>query len=111
MRWEDALELVVTRRNHPRLRQLCDASRHDHESWRAWVLEEASNPAPTPIAASTAPPAIPLAGDLVAAATARFGANRFARYVAAKLGVDCGCEARRQALNKLDRSLRRWLGW
>jgi hypothetical protein len=53
---------------------------------------------------------IPLAGDLVAAATKRLGVDRFVRYVSAQLGVECGCPARQEALNRLDAKLRRWLG-
>jgi hypothetical protein len=69
------------------------------------------------VVAAAAPPEEPtpsslLAGDLLAAFTARVGADRAAKWVAAKLGAeDCGCEARRQALNTLDAKLRRFLGW
>jgi hypothetical protein len=54
-------------------------------------------------------PTIPLAGDLVAAATKRLGADRLARWIEAKVGVDCGCESRREALNRLDEKLRCYL--
>jgi hypothetical protein len=55
---------------------------------------------------------LPLAGDVAAAFTARVGADRAAKWVAAKLGAeDCGCDARRLAINALDAKLRRFLGW
>lgn len=56
------------------------------------------------------PPALPLAGDLVAALTARIGADRAAEWISDKLGKDCGCATRRAALNRLDAKLRSWLG-
>lgn len=58
-------------------------------------------------------PAIPLAGDLVAALAARIGADRAARWVARWLtGVpDCNCPARQAALNALDAKVRRFLRW
>jgi hypothetical protein len=65
--------------------------------------DAATVPAPAPAPA--------LAGDLVAAFTARVGADRAAKWVATKLGVDCQCEARRLALNALDAKLRKYLGW
>lgn len=56
------------------------------------------------------PGTIPLAGDLVAALTARIGADRAAEWVASKLGKPCGCAARREKLNRLDRKLRKHFG-
>jgi hypothetical protein len=72
--------------------------------------------APAPRAEGRPEPApsygLPLAGDLAAAFTARVGADRAVKWVAAKLGTeDCGCDRRRQALNALDAKLRRFLGW
>jgi hypothetical protein len=83
---------------------------------RRFHPEAFPDPAP-PVAPAAAPPevvvapadplaAIPLAGDLVREAAQSLGADRLARYVAAKLGVDCGCERRRLALNRLDAALR-----
>jgi hypothetical protein len=55
--------------------------------------------------------ATPLAGDLMAAASQRLGADRLASWLASKLGVDCGCEWRRVKLNEIDAKLRKRLGW
>jgi hypothetical protein len=64
--------------------------------------------APVPDTAMTY--GIPLAGDLVAAFTARVGADRAAKWVAAKLGFeDCHCAERQQKLNELDKSIRKYL--
>jgi hypothetical protein len=52
----------------------------------------------------------PLAGDIIAAATARLGIDRLAKYMAEQLGVECGCPERQQKLNRLDMRLRKWLG-
>jgi hypothetical protein len=54
-------------------------------------------------------PSIPLAGDIIEAATRRLGVDRLARWLADKLGVDCGCDDRRRALNRIDAQLRRYL--
>lgn len=65
---------------------------------------------PTP---QPAPPVhgVPLAGDLVSAAANRLGADRVAQWVAKRLGArDCGCESRRKAMNRMDATLRRYLG-
>lgn len=101
-------------RPHPRFCQLMDPAHPDfdpsHERpirmLAGLVVDRAAAPA-----AATAPPPIPLAGDLVEAAAKRFGADRLANWIAAKLGAhDCRCESRRNALNKLDASLRAYLG-
>jgi hypothetical protein len=55
--------------------------------------------------------AIPLAGDLVEAASKRIGADRLASWLASKLGVDCGCQWRHDKLNEIDGKLRKRLGW
>lgn len=67
------------------------------------VIAAVSRPAPP------SPPAIPLAGDLVAALTHRLGADRAAKWVARKLGTDCGCSRRQAALNRADAAARRYL--
>lgn len=54
--------------------------------------------------------AVPLAGDLVADLAHRIGADRAARWVAGKIGTDCGCKGRQDALNRVDASIRRFLG-
>lgn len=133
MTFSEQLDLVISRTGHERLRQLCDPAHPDYDP--AWppaisALAERPAPAPTPaptfplahsrIAAGQGPPAappppasaptLPLAGDLVEALTQRIGADRLARWVGAKLGVDCGCAARRDRLNDLDATLRRFLG-
>lgn len=64
---------------------------------------------PGPIVVTT-PHAPPLAGDLVQALAAKIGADRAAKWVAEKLGVDCGCSARQEAINRLDAKLRKFLG-
>jgi hypothetical protein len=61
------------------------------------------SPTPSPALVATA------AGDLVAALARRIGADRAAAFVAAKLGVDCGCKGRQDALNRLDAKVRRYL--
>lgn len=67
---------------------------------------------PCPGSEVTAPvTGVPLAGDLVEALARRVGADRAARWIAAKLGSDCGCAARRAMLNRIDAAARRFLGW
>ena len=80
---------------------------HYREDYRRLFHPEEFPDAP---AVSQPTPAIPLAGDLVAALTAKLGADRAAKWVAEKLGGDCHCAARREKMNRLDRKLRRWLG-
>jgi hypothetical protein len=58
----------------------------------------------------TGGPGFPLAGDIIAAATARLGIDRLAKYVAEQLGGECHCPERQEKLNRLDARLRRWLG-
>lgn len=97
----------------------CDWCASGDEAKRRHVLERSRigivpppetapcDPEPTKVPAA---PQIPLAGDIVAMAAHRIGADRLAKWVAAKLGKDdCNCEARRIALNRLDASLRRYL--
>jgi hypothetical protein len=83
----------------------CEHVAAGRRDWIGWVLAGAGPEASG--GASTAP--IPLAGDLVAALTARVGADRLASWVAAQLGADCGCAERQRKLNELDVKLRRWL--
>ena len=55
-------------------------------------------------------PAVPLAGDIVAAMTKKLGADRAAKTLARLVGkADCGCAKRQQRLNDLDRRLRKVL--
>jgi hypothetical protein len=64
---------------------------------------------PVPPPAPAAPSPTPLAGDLVAALAHRIGADRASRWLAAQLGVDCGCDGRQQLLNDLDARIRTFL--
>lgn len=58
--------------------------------------------------ATPTPLAVPLAGDLVAAVTAKFGIGRVAKFAAKLVGrPDCGCAKRQQWLNRLDARVRR----
>ncbi len=52
----------------------------------------------------------PLAGDLMAAATKRIGADRLTRWLHERIGVNCRCQDRQRRLNEADRRLRKWLG-
>jgi len=89
----------------------CDLAATGEPTKLAHVRNRSALASGAPAPANPAPfPSLPLAGDLVALATKRLGADRLARWVAAKLGADCGCEARRQILNTLDAALRRYLG-
>jgi hypothetical protein len=70
-----------------------------------------SGPPPEGPSPAAIPTVFPLAGDLVAVAMKRLGADRFAQWFAEQVGwEDCGCEERRRRLNEADRKLRRWLG-
>jgi hypothetical protein len=81
--------------------------------------DEPAAPAPQPsvIHAGEGPvaqapqPTVPLAGDLFAGLTKRIGVDRAVKYVADKLGVECGCPERQARLNALDARVRRFLGW
>lgn len=78
-----------------------------HDGWILFLLGAGLEPGSgTP----SCPPSLPLAGDLIKAASRRLGADRLARWVAARLGVDCGCEERRLRINALDAKLRKYLG-
>jgi hypothetical protein len=59
---------------------------------------------PTPTGSPT------LAGDLVEAAAKRLGADRLAKWIEEKTGLPCNCDSRQAALNRLDATLRKWLG-
>lgn len=108
----EALEIVIQRTGHVRYRELCDPAHPAYNpAYIPIVLAMAADltgaaPAPIPIPPA---PGIPLAGDLIASATHRFGADRLARWVAAQLGTDCGCPERQARLNALDARLRRYL--
>lgn len=121
MDWPEALEVVAT--SHPRYRYLCGEENPDPVSRAAYrrlvirlaggeVTEPESVPQPAlvqPAAVTIPAPGIPLAGDLIAAATHLFGADRLARWVAAKRGKDCGCADRQRWLNELDAKVRNYL--
>lgn len=67
------------------------------------TLEAKKNEAVMPWA-----PRVPLAGDLVAALTARVGLDRAAEFLAHAAGFeDCGCNRHRVWLNRLDARIRR----
>jgi hypothetical protein len=69
--------------------------------------------APDPLPGPAPPPPairVMLAGDLMESAAKRLGADRLAKFIGGKLGVDCGCSARRDAINRLDAKLRAYLG-
>lgn len=67
---------------------------------------------PPPADPDTPNPAqgLPLAGDLVAGLTRLLGVDGAVKYVADYLGVDCGCPERREKLNRLDATVRKFLG-
>jgi hypothetical protein len=111
MTLDEALDVVVARTGHRRYRELCDPAHPNHLHYRELVLRLASAPAPEPPASRPQSPLekLPLAGDLVELAAKRLGADRLVRWVAGKLGRDCGCARRQERLNELDRSLRRYL--
>lgn len=109
-----------TRESHGRCR-LCELTDRDgpyyREDYRRLFhpdeFPEAPRiPAPQPRTQprTTATPHVPLAGDVFAALAARIGADRAAKWVAAKLGAPCGCEERRRKMNELDMKLRKWFG-
>lgn len=116
---QSALDIVVARTRHGRYRELCDPAHPDYNPAvvdyvlrRAGELDGSSPPTPRePPRAVAAPPSM-LAGDIIAAFTARVGADRAAKWIAKQLtGIpNCGCEARRIALNNLDAKIRNWLG-
>lgn len=111
---EQALDIIIARTGHHRYRELCDPDHPAYDpAYVRYVLDRAAGPEPTrprPVAPPPTP-AIPLAGDLVAALTAKIGADRAAKWVATKLGKDdCGCGARRAKLNALDAKVRAFLG-
>jgi hypothetical protein len=114
---EEAIEIVVARTGHERFRSLCDPDHPDfNPAYASLVIAmatgEAASPKeghPSPQQPPTPLESLPLAGDLLAAAAEKISAARLVKYVSEKLGVDCGCESRRVALNRLDASLRKWL--
>jgi hypothetical protein len=46
MNWEQALDIVVSRTEHSRYRQLCEDSHPDHEAYRALVISQATGEKP-----------------------------------------------------------------
>lgn len=70
---------------------------------------------PLPLPVPPPPPPItpenlglPLAGDVVEVVAKRIGAERFAKWIEAKTGVNCGCASRKEALNRLSEKLLKW---
>jgi hypothetical protein len=66
---------------------------------------------PPPVAALPPTPqnmGLMLAGDLVEAVAKRIGAARLAKWIEAKTGQPCHCDARRDALNRLSEKLLKW---
>ncbi|HEX4123797.1 MAG TPA: hypothetical protein VHY37_03660 [Tepidisphaeraceae bacterium] len=56
------------------------------------------------------PTSIPLAGDIIAALAARFGADRVAKWLARCVGAkSCGCARRQAKLNRMHAAARKWL--
>jgi hypothetical protein len=53
--------------------------------------------------------AIPLAGDLLEAAFAKFGMDRFAKWWTKMTGRPCGCKKRKAMINRIDMALRKRL--
>lgn len=112
----DGARVPCLRVSHGRCRvcELTDrASPYYREDYRRLFHPEEfpeSAPKVTPPIQGQPARSIPLAGDVVAALTARVGADRAAEWVASKLGKDCGCAARREKLNRLDQSVRKFLG-
>jgi hypothetical protein len=107
---DEALEIVVRRTGHHRYRALCDPADPAHNpAYLPLVMRLAGEPEPD-ISPNLAPE-IPLAGDLVAALAQRLGADRLAKWVEKWAGRPCGCAERQAALNRLDATARRFLGW
>ena len=102
--------------NHTRFCEWADPNHPDHVPDAKGVLTRialARAGTPAPAERPTPPgPAVPLAGDLVAALTHAVGADRAAKWVAKALtGMpNCGCPARAAWLNDQDRKLRRLVG-
>jgi hypothetical protein len=116
---------------HPQFAFLCDWAASGDPARRMHVTERsrfgytppAKSDEPAPVAVAGGEPETatlvsetlgtpPLAGDLVEGLAKRIGADRAAKWIAAKLGAeDCGCEWRRQALNRVDAAVRKFLGW
>lgn len=87
---------------------------------RAVALKDADRPLPPQAAVPcdgrgatvvhTAIPDIPLAGDVVEAIARRIGADRLARWWERQTGIPCGCEGRKELLNRATGRLLRWAG-
>lgn len=112
MEISEALDIVVARTGHVRYRDLCDPSHPDyHPGYPALVIamaEDRPPPAPPP----EAPPAVrglPLAGDVLEAALKRLGAEKLTAWWTARTGQPCACSQRRDAINRADAALRRWI--
>jgi hypothetical protein len=77
------------------------------------ALQDAGRPLPVQAAVPCNEPVLlttpfPLAGDLVEAVAKRIGAARLAKWIEAKTGQPCHCDARRDALNRLSEKLLKW---
>lgn len=85
----------------------------EHESKRRHIVTRsrigATGILPAPMIAAPIPSAGPFLGDMIEILARRIGADRATAWISSKLGVDCGCAARRAALNRLDEKLRQFL--
>jgi hypothetical protein len=100
-------ELVATNEHYRRLFEPEGANEPAAQAPQPSVIHAGEGPV-----AQAPQPSVTLAGDLVEGLAKRIGADRAAKWIAAKLGAeDCGCEWRRQALNRVDAAARKFLGW
>lgn len=65
MDWEEALEIVMDRTRHEPFRSGCAEDHPDRETWRARMIEMATNSPPAP---ASYPPVYAMAGTALAAA-------------------------------------------
>ena len=68
-----------------------------------------NQPVPLVIESKSQPTKIPLAGDLVAAAAKRIGADRLAKLWEKWTGKPCGCAERKERMNRATERLLKWL--
>jgi hypothetical protein len=117
MPWPDECCLSCPSERQPclarRLRNatLCQHAANGHEGYRALLARGPEEVVRTAVETNQGIASIPLAGDLVAALTKRMGIDWVVKTVADELGVDCHCESRRIAINRLDAKFRKYLGW
>lgn len=113
---EEALNIMVARTGHARYRELCDPTHPAYDpAFPPWIIAQAGmEPPPTLAYTRNVPPPhhldIPLAGDVVESIAKRIGADRLARWWEKETGIPCGCEARKEALNRASAKLLKWLG-